>query len=179
MPVIHIFGAAGAGTSTLGHALQEQFDYLQLDTDDYFWMPTNPPFTLKRPVEDRLRLLNQDIIKANKIVISGSLCGWGDVLIPKFDLLIRLLVPTEIRISRLEKREFQRFGERIHKNGDMYEQHSTFLKWASEYDIGNNSMRSKAMHDQWQATVTCKQLVLDGTIPVDKLLSEIAGNFAL
>lgn len=179
MSIIHIFGASGSGVSTLGRALHERFNYIQLDTDDYFWEPTNPPFTQKRDTEDRLRFMNQDISKYNKIVISGSPCGWGDVLIPKFDLLIRLVVPTDIRISRLKKREFQRFGERICENGDMYEEHKRFLQWASEYDTGDPSMRSKAMHDEWQSKIQCKQMCLDGTAPIEKLLNEIAERFDL
>lgn len=179
MSIIHIFGAAGSGTSTLGLKLQERYNYLQLDTDDYFWMPTDPPFIQKRPVEDRLDLISQDITKSDKIVISGSLCGWGDALIPKFDLVIRLVVPTEIRIERLEKREFLRFGKRIRAGGDMYEIQTEFLKWASEYDTGASSMRSKAMHDEWQTKITCKQMTLDGTLSADELINEIALGFSL
>lgn len=179
MPIIHILGASGSGTSTLGHALHEQFHYLQLDTDDYFWLPTNPPFTQKRPIEDRLSLLNQDILKSKKIVISGSLCGWGDVLIPTFDLVIHLLVPTEIRIHRLKERESKRFGERICENGDMYEEHQAFLQWASKYDTGDTSTRSKAMHDAWLSNVPCKQICCDGTAPLGQIMQEISMNFSL
>lgn len=179
MPILHIFGASGAGTSSLGHALHRRLDYLQLDTDDYFWVPTNPPFLQTRPVEQRLCMLNADIAKSEKIVISGSLCGWGDPLIPKFDLLIRLITPTETRLSRLKKREFKRFGARILENGDMYEEHQRFLQWASEYDAGDSSMRSKAMHDEWQGKAACPQITLDGTLPPETLVSAIAKKFAV
>lgn len=79
MSVIHIYGASGAGTSTLGKALRENFNYTQLDIDDYFGEPTNSPFTTKRSVEDRLYLLKRDMGKSSNVVISGSLCGWGYV----------------------------------------------------------------------------------------------------
>lgn len=45
LKIIHILGASGAGTSTLGQALEQTYGFKWLDTDDYFWMPTNPPFT--------------------------------------------------------------------------------------------------------------------------------------
>jgi len=39
--VIHIYGASGSGTSTLGIFISEQLGYTFMDTDDYFWIPTN------------------------------------------------------------------------------------------------------------------------------------------
>ena len=177
MPVIHIFGAAGSGTSTLGHALHERFGYSQIDTDDFFWLPTDPPFTRKRPVEERVTLITGEIAKYRNVVISGSLCGWGDVLIPRFDLVIRLSVPVEVRLSRIKEREFRRFGEHILPNGDMYHKHQKFLLWSSEYDTGNTSMRSKAMHDEWQSKLTCRCLTLNGPMPIDKLINQIGEHF--
>lgn len=34
--VIHIFGASGSGTTTLGDAIDETLGYKHLDVDDYF-----------------------------------------------------------------------------------------------------------------------------------------------
>ena len=112
---------------------------------------------------------------SDKIVISGSLCGWGDELIPYFDLVIRLVTPTEQRIARLKEREFQRFGNRICEGGDMYEEHLKFINWAREYDDGDETMRSKAMHDKWEKLVmqNCRHMSLDGTQPVQRLLEMI------
>ncbi len=45
---VHIFGASGAGTSTLGRALADRHRLVHLDTDDFYWMPTDPPFTVLR-----------------------------------------------------------------------------------------------------------------------------------
>ena len=86
-PLLHIYGASGSGTSTLGRYLAEQFQYAFLDSDDYFWLPTDPKFTTKRPIEQRIPLIRQDIAAAeNGAVLSGSLVGWGDALIPDFTL---------------------------------------------------------------------------------------------
>lgn len=35
MPILHIYGASGSGTTTLGRTLQEQLGYTQLDREDY------------------------------------------------------------------------------------------------------------------------------------------------
>ena len=95
-------------------------------------------------------------------MISGSLCGWGDVLIPTFNLAIRIVTPTDIRVNRLEAREYEHFGNRICEHGDMYEDHLSFIKWAKEYDDGDVTMRSKAMHDNWSTLLRCEQVILDG-----------------
>lgn len=34
--IIHIVGASGAGTTTLGRALEREYGYKWLDTDGYF-----------------------------------------------------------------------------------------------------------------------------------------------
>lgn len=176
MGVIHIYGAAGSGTTTLGRAIQDKLGCTHLDTDNYFWMPTTPPFTTKRSAKDRILLLRNDIIKENSVVLSGSLCGWGDEFIPHFDLVVRLVTPTEIGIKRLQKREFERFGSRICNGGDMYEEHIKFIQWASEYDDGDVSMRSKAMHDEWEKLIKCRHITLNGDKPTEKLLCEIFDN---
>jgi adenylate kinase family enzyme len=54
---IHILGASGSGASTLGDALARSFGYVHLDTDDYFWEPTTPPFQQPRERQRRQALL--------------------------------------------------------------------------------------------------------------------------
>lgn len=160
--IIHIYGASGSGTSTLGRAFCEETGYFFMDTDDYFWLPTDPKFTIKREKDERLFLMRRDIEAHEKIVISGSLSGWGDELIPMFTLAVRLVTDTEMRINRLKTRERERFGNRIDAGGDMYENHVEFIEWARRYDIGGTDMRSHAMHDEWQKLLKCKMLTLDG-----------------
>lgn len=160
--VIHIYGASGSGTSTLGRKISEELGYKFMDTDDYFWLPTNPPYTTKRSKEERIALMKKDILEADNVVISGALAGWGDELIPLFTLAIRIVTDTEIRIERLKSREKQKFGDRILPEGDMYIHHMEFIEWARKYDNGSVDMRSKAKHDEWQKLLLCRQIVLNG-----------------
>ena len=103
--VIHIFGGAGSGTTTLGHRICEELGYKHMDTDEYYWLPTEPRFTQKRSVEERLKLMIADIERYDNIVISGSLTDWGDVLIPYFSLAIRIELSADIRVARIKDRE--------------------------------------------------------------------------
>jgi len=171
--VIHIFGASGAGTSTLGRAICDAFGFTLIDTDDYFWIPTDPPFTQKRPRQERISLILQKMRDAESVVISGSLTDWGDSLIPYFTLAIRLVTDTATRIERLEKRERALFGSRLDPGGDMYEQHREFIAWASAYDSGSIQMRSKASHDLWQTNLSCPLLIQNGADPITDQLRKI------
>jgi adenylate kinase family enzyme len=83
---IHILGASGSGATTLGQALAENLTYPHFDIDDSYWLPTEPPFTEKRERFERQKLLMDDVTTHDAWVLSGSLCGWGDMAIPLFDL---------------------------------------------------------------------------------------------
>lgn len=172
--ILHIFGGSGSGTSTLGRAVAEKYGYVFLDTDDYFWMPTDPPFQQKRPPEERLALLQKEFSAHEKVVLSGSLCGWGDPLIPMFDLAVRIELPPEIRLERLKAREFSRFGSRILPGGDMEQEHREFLEWAARYDTGGLDIRSRALHDEWQKKLCCPLIKLDGTLCVEQLVTKLS-----
>ena len=65
--VIHIFGASGSGTSTLGRAVADRAGFRFLDTDDYYWLPAEPMYTLKRPIPERLALMERDLDAAEDL----------------------------------------------------------------------------------------------------------------
>lgn len=169
---IHILGASGAGTTTLGEALRDRFGYTLLDSDDYFWLPTDPRYTTPRSREERQRLLSGAIATSSRWILSGSSCGWGDRFIPLFEKVILVEAPMEVRIERLKKRESDRFGERILPGGDMYEAHQEFLAWAARYETAGSEQRSRALHDEWLMKVTCPIVVVDGTTPVDEMVRQ-------
>lgn len=178
--VIHIYGASGSGTSTLGRSVAERLGYTFMDTDDYYWLPSDPPYTLKRDVAQRLALMERDIDRFGTVVLSGSLAGWGDPLIPYFTLAVRVVTDTNIRLKRLREREAKRYGERISRGGDMHAAHVAFLEWAAAYDEGPLSMRSRARHDDWQTRLTCHKLTVNGACELDDLvelvLQEVSGK---
>lgn len=172
---IHILGASGAGTTTLGKALSKRLGCAHFDTDDYFWLPTDPPFQHKRPVEERRQLLASDLSRGEKWILTGSLCGWGDFFIDRFDLAVYLWVPADIRIRRLIRRETSRFGQaRISPGGDMFENHRDFIDWASRYDAGGLNMRSRASHEEWLARLPCPVVRIEGKIDLDKSIDMIS-----
>jgi adenylate kinase family enzyme len=168
---IHILGASGSGTTTLGRALAARLQCPHFDTDDYFWLPTDPPYTHRRERTERAQLLMDDLIAHDSWVVSGSLCGWGDVAIPLFELVVFLSIPQDIRMARLHRREHTRFGTRILPGGDMYEVSQAFLTWAASYDEGGLDMRSRQRHDQWLSTLPCPILCFDGEYSIEEQLA--------
>jgi adenylate kinase family enzyme len=168
---IHILGASGSGTTTLGRALAEHLHCLHFDTDDYFWLPTDPPYTQPRERMKRAQLLMDDITAQEHWVLSGSLCGWGDIAIPRFELVVFLSIPHDVRMARLRRREQARFGERILPGGDMYEQSQEFLAWAASYDAGGVDIRSRRLHEEWLSTLPCPILCFEGEYTIEEHLA--------
>lgn len=148
---LHITGASGAGTTTLGQALVDALSATHLDTDAFYWAPTPEPFTEKVPESERLARLGAALERHPRCVLSGSYVSWGDPLTPMFDAVIFLYVPPEERMRRLRAREIQRYGDAVAPGGPRYEHLQAFLAWAATYDDGDGTSRSLVRHETWLA----------------------------
>jgi len=174
---IHIFGASGSGTTSLASAIASKHGHRRLDTDNFFWVPTNPPYQEKRPRDQRLALLQQALLGSVPWVLSGSLCGWGDPVTPQFDLVVFLVVPTPVRLARLHAREIERYGHQaIAAGGKLHKAHIEFLDWAGRYDTGGLEMRSRALHEAWLAALPGPILRLEGDRSVGEQLAQIEAS---
>ena len=45
---LHVTGASGAGTTTLARVIASEWSVPHADVDDYFRVPTSPPYRIKR-----------------------------------------------------------------------------------------------------------------------------------
>ena len=174
--ILHIYGPSGSGTSTLAAALSARTGVVHLEADDYLWQPTDPPYTTKRDAAERLRLLKADVDRCSRVIIAGSIVGWGDALRPTITYAVRLYAPTDLRLQRIKQRELLRFGARILPGGDMYETQQAFYRWAAGYDTGGTEMRSIAQYERWETGLHCPRILLDGMLPVETL-TETVQNF--
>lgn len=165
---IHVTGASGSGTTTLGRALATLLAVPHHDTDDYFWEPTEPPYVTKRDEAERLHLMRRLFVPRAGWVLSGSLVGWGDPLIPCFDLVAFVHTATELRLDRLRRREAIRYGS------DDTDASQAFLDWAAGYDTAPAEGRSRARHEAWLAGLPCPVLRLDGDRPTAEIAREVA-----
>ena len=160
---IHITGASGSGTTTLGKALADQLGGVFLDADDYFWLPSNPPYRGQRHADERRTLLLQDMAGSPHAVVAGSVMAWGPALEDSFDLVVFLYLPTALRLARLQAREESRFG---HAKPE-------FLAWAAQYDAGTAQGRSLRGHTDWLAQRQCPVLRLEGDLSTAERLQPI------
>jgi adenylate kinase family enzyme len=172
---IHVTGASGAGVTSLGRALANALAVPHHDTDDYFWQPTSPPYQQMRERADRLRLMHEMFVPRAEWVLSGSLAGWGDAIIPGFDLVVFLTTPREIRLQRLRTREAARYGaDAVAPGGSRHKETEEFLEWASHYEDGDLVSRSLAKHQEWLAALPCPVLRLDGSRPLPELVAAVS-----
>jgi adenylate kinase family enzyme len=160
---ILVTGASGSGTTTLGRAIADQNEVSFLDADDYYWLPTNPPFKATRDDESRLEMLLAELRKVSSAVVSGSVMNWGGELENGFSLVVFLTLDPEIRVARIRTRELAARGYCDPE----------FLEWAAQYDEGRSPGRSRARHEQWLGERTCPVLRIDGDLPVAERLARV------
>ena len=175
---VHILGASGSGTTTLAAALAARLGVPHLDTDDFFWLPTEPKFEAIRPREERQALLGDALARPGGWVLSGSLCGWGDVFIPLFDLVVFIYLPPEIRMARLAEREAGRYGAAaIAPGGAHHGKYAAFMAWAGAYETGSVE-RNRTMHEQWLQALRCAVLRLTTVAPVTEHVAQVVAHIA-
>jgi len=170
---IHILGAAGAGKTTLGHALAQRLGFAHADTDDAYWLASDPPFREKRPVAQRIALLRETLAAHERCILTGSLSGWGDALVPQLDGVVLLHAPAELRLQRLLARDRERYGAAIETGGALHEQHVAFMEWAAAYDAGAAPGRSRSRDEAWVTSTGLPHVRLDGNRAANELADEL------
>jgi adenylate kinase family enzyme len=160
---IHIMGAPGAGVSTFGRLMAARLGYMHFDTDDFYWFTQDElPYKRKRNPDHRRRELSAALDQTERWVLTGSLCGWGDVFIPRFQKVYYLTAPAALRLERIRARETARYGpERIAPGGDLHIVFEKFLDWAARYDESSDNIRSRDQELRWLEQLQC---------PVEKII---------
>lgn len=158
---VHIFGASGVGTSTLGRALATRLGSQAFDTDDFYWRPTDPPFRTKRPLDERRALMEALFLPRADWVLSGSLDSWGAGVVERLTCAVFLTLPPDVRRARLEVRERLRHGTAMDPGGPAHEEVRAFLAWADGYERGQRPGRSLARHEAWAEALPCPVFQLE------------------
>jgi hypothetical protein len=159
-----VTGASGSGTTTLGRALSEELKVAFFDVDDYFWLPTDPPYQQQRDSSARLSLLVADLTKVPRSVTSGSVINWGAEIEDSFSFIAFLALQPELRLSRLREREVARFGRANEK----------FLQEAAHYDNGHSEDNSRIGDERWLARRSCPVLRIEGDVSVQEGVARMA-----
>lgn len=172
---LFIMGASGSGTTTLGRAIADKWAIPHADADDYFWRPTSPPYREQRTPVERLSLMREVFVPRSTWVLSGSIMGWGEDLMAKFDAVVFLTLDSETRMTRLRARERIRELELARSGGFDQAAHQEFMSWAQGYDNPDFAGRNRSRHEQWLEILSCPTLRLETSRPVDELVQAITG----
>ena len=171
---ILVIGAAGTGKTTLASEIARQYGLRHLDSDDYYWKKTNPPFQEKRPYDVRTSELWNDFLMDQKVVVSGSMVTWGKQWKHAFDFGVFLQVPQSARMERLHRREEKRYGDQLYTDERIRETSREFLEWAESYDDPNIEGQGINKQVTWLDHVTFPILNIEGDLTVNEYLQRIS-----
>ena len=144
--IIHVMGASGSGTSTIGEFLGNALGFDVIESDFYKWEQTVPEFQIMRPIEESNALLMERINSSKNLVITGSLHS-NPITHKHINLIIYLQCPTWIRIRRIKKRDVEVGRNSLEAEGEVKENFLWFLNFAKNYDKLGTDMRSKASQE--------------------------------
>jgi len=170
---IHIFGASGSGTTTLGKLLAARMLLPCFDSDQFYWENWPIDFIKKREPADREKKLGEALLANQDWILSGSIDGWDSSIQQDFTHLIFLYLEPLERLRRLRQREIQRFGAAaLEPGGAQHEQAEYFLSWASHYDDGTLPGRSLPRHEAWMKALFRPVLRLNSEEPTEILAAK-------
>lgn len=159
---IIICGLNGTGKSTLGKALAEKLHIHFIDIENLYFPKTNPNYIYASPrTRKEVENLLLHEIKTHKNFILASVKGdYGEDIYSFFQYAILLDVPRDIRLQRVKKRSFQKFGRRMLSGGDLFEQEENFFRFVESRD--ENTV------EDWAKSLKCPVIRIDGTKPIDE-----------
>ena len=173
---IHIFGASGAGTTTVGRMLATELASQHFDSDDFFWLPTDPPFRKKRQMPERVELMQQVFLPRRDWILSGSIDSWSVGIAERFTLAVFLEMETQPRVERLRRREEHRMRLAEVLDGPEREDIEAFLEWAAGYDDGLLAGRNRMRHEAWAEQLDCPVLRTSANETVAMIVDRIMGE---
>jgi len=162
MTKIMICGLNGAGKSTWGKALADKTGWTFKDVEDYYFPKTDPsyPYAVQRTEEEIVKLLHNDLCQNDNIIFAGVRGNYSPEIAAIFTHAVFVSVPKEIRMERVRKRAFDKFGDRVLQGGDLYERENAF------YDIIEK--RTDETIINWLETLNIPVITVDGRKVVEE-----------
>jgi len=164
---IMLCGMNGAGKSTLGKALADRLGFHFIDNEQLFFARNtdSDPYTDPRSYEEVVGLLMREVGQHPDFVFAAVQGGYGEAILPFYTHIILLEVPREIRLERIRRRSYMKFGERMLPGGDLYESEERFFALAAG--------RPDDHAENWAKTLDRPILRIDGTKPIEENLARI------
>ena len=171
MSVILICGANGSGKTTLGRLLANEINFSFLNDEEYYFLDSDIPFSASRTDKDAKDYVLSYIAENKDVVVVSSRGDLRPDINSLYNYVIYLSAPKEIRLSRIEQRDRQRFGKRVSRGGDMYKQQMAFYEFAAS--------RTPEKTEKWLNTLDCKVIWLDGTESLNNNIKYIKSQICI
>ncbi|MDE6412414.1 MAG: hypothetical protein K2K42_00745, partial [Eubacterium sp.] len=111
------------------------------------------------------KILFSKIEKHNDFVLASVKGNYGKEFYSFINYAVLLNVPKDIRLERVKNRSFQKFGNRMLPNGDLYEQEEAFFEFVKS--------RNENAVEKWIKNLYCPVIKLDGTKSIDENVNYI------
>ena len=159
---IIVCGLNGSGKSTLGKALADALGFHFIDNEDLYFPKTDPNYmyAVQRTQEEVEKLLMDEVRQYGDFVFAAVKGNYGEDIIPFYKYAVLIEVPREVRLERVRKRSYNKFGDRMLKGGDLYEREKAFFEL-----VGS---RSERLAEDWVKTLKCPIIRVDGTKPIEE-----------
>lgn len=159
---IIICGLNGVGKSTLGRALADRTGYRFIDVEDLYFPKSDPDYLYASPrtQEDVTRLL-LDVLQTEEDLVFASVTGkYVENISAYFQYCVIVDAPKDVRMARVKKRSFEKFGERMQPGGDLYEKEQSFYNLIRE--------RKETLVEEWAGKINIPVIHLNGEKPVSE-----------
>lgn len=162
---IIVTGLNGCGKSTVCKLLAKKMNYYSMDVEDYYFMESDIPYSKFHTHEQTKKLMLDDIKKHKHFVLATVNCDWGEEIASMCKLAVVLKAPLDIRIQRIKKREYGKFGNRVLEGGDLYD---------SQQKFHNKVLARGEEHIAKQMQfITCPVIELDAELPIYDIVNTI------
>ena len=166
---IILLGLNGCGKTTVGRSLAHRLGFNRLDVEDFYFLPSEIPYSRSRTHDEVQELLLQEIRACTGYVLSCVRFNWNQEIENSLRLAVVLSTSSELRSNRIKQREEQRFGSRVLPGGDMHESQMRFRQFAAS--------RSEREVTESINRLACPVVVLDASRPVKELVEEIISAY--
>ena len=159
---ILICGLNGSGKSTFGKALAKEINAAFKDIEDYYFPHRRAvdAYTDPRSHEEVSELLLNDLLVFDKIVLAAVKADYSKEIENMFSKAIYIDVPKDIRLMRIRKRSFEKFGDRMLKGGDLYKTEEAFFHMVEK--------RPDSFVEEWLSKLSIPVIKIDGTRSIDE-----------
>lgn len=169
-----ISGGPGSGCTSTAEKISEKMGIPLFDSDSFFHIPSDPPFKKQYSPEERRAMLGSALSRESSWIVSGSVATWGLISFrPTHGVLLN--VPALIRLSRLERRQRDRFGRRIDIGGDMHDEHEAFVGWAAAYEERHGIGRNLSTDREFILNHCDRFMSIDTMADINAIVTEIVG----